>query len=194
MTYLFHIWIFYLILTLMADWQLHYMINVMTLTLQSSTFLFYVVMYHYHLLMVCMTLSWFDTQGHAMRTLKRGQLLTKKLMLQGYNESRLKSSFRKFYGRFIMILFVITNYHLVICWLICFIAFVRLSFSYSIYPVYYVSTTVSRRVWPVSRGCLLLHDTWSVLPYTRFCRYVLGLLLQLRHCLLRQFLCIIYFK
>ena len=33
--------------------------------------------------------------------LKRGQLLTKKLMLQVYNESRLKSSFRKFYGRYI---------------------------------------------------------------------------------------------
>jgi hypothetical protein len=33
-----------------------------------------------------------------MRTSKRGQLLTKKLMLHGYNESRLKSSFRKFYG------------------------------------------------------------------------------------------------
>ena len=32
--------------------------------------------------------------------LKRGQLLIKKLMLQGYNESRLKSSFRKFYGRY----------------------------------------------------------------------------------------------
>jgi hypothetical protein len=28
------------------------------------------------------------------------KLLTKKLMLQGYNESRLKSSFRKFYGRY----------------------------------------------------------------------------------------------
>ena len=32
--------------------------------------------------------------------LKRGQLLTKKLMMQGYNESRLKLSFRKFYGRY----------------------------------------------------------------------------------------------
>ena len=31
-----YIWIFYLILIEMADWQLHYMINVMTLTLQSS--------------------------------------------------------------------------------------------------------------------------------------------------------------
>ena len=32
--------------------------------------------------------------------LKRGRLLTRKLMLQGYNESRLKSSFRKFYCRY----------------------------------------------------------------------------------------------
>jgi hypothetical protein len=31
---------------------------------------------------------------------KRGRLLTNKLMLQRYNESRLKSSFRKFYGRY----------------------------------------------------------------------------------------------
>jgi hypothetical protein len=31
---------------------------------------------------------------------KRGKLLTKKLMLQDYNESRLKSSFRKFCGRY----------------------------------------------------------------------------------------------
>jgi hypothetical protein len=31
---------------------------------------------------------------------KRSKLLTNKLILQGYNESRLKSSFRKFYGRY----------------------------------------------------------------------------------------------
>jgi hypothetical protein len=31
---------------------------------------------------------------------KRGKLLIKVLMLEGYNESRLKSSFRKFYGRY----------------------------------------------------------------------------------------------
>ena len=31
---------------------------------------------------------------------KRGKVLTNKLMLQGYNESRLKSPFRKFYGRY----------------------------------------------------------------------------------------------
>jgi hypothetical protein len=31
---------------------------------------------------------------------KQGNLLKKKLMLQGYNKSHLKSSFRKFYGRY----------------------------------------------------------------------------------------------
>jgi hypothetical protein len=44
-------------------------------------------------------------------------------------------------------------------------------------PLYLVSTKGARRVWPVSRGCLLLHGTWSylrifwqsVLPYNRFC-------------------------
>ena len=35
----------------------------------------------------------------ALTTAPRGRL-TNKLMLQGYNESRLKSSFRKFYGRY----------------------------------------------------------------------------------------------
>ena len=93
-------------ITYFSTWlltSLYYMINVMTLTLKSSIFLFYVVMYHYHLLMVCMSLSWFDTQWHAMHMmifLKLGQQLTKKFMLQGYNESRFKSSFRIFYGRY----------------------------------------------------------------------------------------------
>jgi hypothetical protein len=48
--YRLYIWIFYLILTQMADWQLHYMTNIMILTLQSSIFLFYVVIYHFRLL------------------------------------------------------------------------------------------------------------------------------------------------
>jgi hypothetical protein len=34
------------------------------------------------------------------RHFKTREQLTKKVMLQGCNESRLKSSFRKFYGRF----------------------------------------------------------------------------------------------
>jgi hypothetical protein len=42
----------YLVLTLMADWKLHYMTNVMILTLQSSNFLFYVVIYHFLILLL----------------------------------------------------------------------------------------------------------------------------------------------
>jgi hypothetical protein len=44
-----------------------YMTNVMILTLQLSSFLFYVVTYHFHLLMVCTSPSWFDTQEHVVR-------------------------------------------------------------------------------------------------------------------------------
>jgi hypothetical protein len=47
--------------------------------------------------------------------------------------------------------------------------------------VSYVLKWGSRRVWPVSRECLLLRGTWSylricrrsVLPYTRFCNCLL---------------------
>jgi hypothetical protein len=52
--------IFYLNLTPMTDWHLHYMINVMILTLQSLTFPFCLVIYHFHLLMVWISLSWFE--------------------------------------------------------------------------------------------------------------------------------------
>ena len=61
--------------------------------------------------------------------LKQGQLLTKTLMLQGNSECPLKSSFANFTVT-IIILFAITNYHLVmIMWNDCFIRF-KLSFSY----------------------------------------------------------------
>ena len=46
---------------------------------------------------------------------KRGKLLKNKLMLQGYNESRLKSHHFANSTVVIMILFAITNYHLPIC-------------------------------------------------------------------------------
>jgi hypothetical protein len=58
----------------------------------------------------------------------------------------------------------------------------------------------SQRVWPVSRGCLLLRGTWSylricrrsVLPYTRFCNCLLititfYTLLTSLFCILRHF-------
>jgi hypothetical protein len=100
-------------------------------------------------------------------------------MLQGYNESRLKSWFRKFYGRYIMTLFAITNYHCPTFWMMCFVQFINdipILVLTTCNPLYLILTKGSRRVWPVSRGCLLLLGTWSylsicrrsVLPYTRF--------------------------
>jgi hypothetical protein len=58
----------YLILTPNVDWQLHYMTNV-----QSSNFLFYVVIYHIHLLMLQTHFIWFDTHEHVlhMRTFQK---------------------------------------------------------------------------------------------------------------------------
>jgi hypothetical protein len=49
--------------------------------------------------------------------------------------------------------------------------------TYHFRLLYLISTKGARRVWPVSRWCLLLLGTWSylricrrsVLPYTRFC-------------------------
>ena len=79
------------------------MTNVMILTLQSSTFLFYVVnvplspaygVYISQLIRYARACFAYEDFS------KRGKLLTNKLMLQGYNESRLKSSFRQFYGRY----------------------------------------------------------------------------------------------
>jgi hypothetical protein len=85
----------------------------------------------------------------------------------------------------IMISFAIIDYQWPICWMICLIQFVRLVISILALttgnPVYLILTKGARRVWPVSRGYLLLHGTWSclricrrcVLPYTRFCNCLL---------------------
>jgi hypothetical protein len=60
-----------------------------------------------------------------------------------------------------------------------------------------VCCLAARRVWPVSRACLLLRSTWSylricrgsVLPYTRFCNC---LLITITFCtLLTSLFCII---
>jgi hypothetical protein len=67
---------------------------------------------------------------------KRGILLTNKLMLQVYNESCSKSSFRNSMVA-IMTLFAITNYHWPIYLLICFILFARLPFPYWLIPYIY---------------------------------------------------------
>ena len=97
---------------------------------------------------------------------KRGKLLTKKLMLQGYNESRLKSSFCKFFDRYndlvcdykLSLAHVLKDMFHTICYTV--ISILALTTGN---PVYLISTKGARRVWPVSRGCLLLRGTWSYL-------------------------------
>jgi hypothetical protein len=101
-------------------------------------------------------------------------------MVQGYNESRLKSSFRKFYGRYNDL---VCDYKLSLTHMqddlfhtICSTVILILALTTG-NPVKLISTKGAQRVWPVSRGCLLLLGTWSylrisrrfVLPYTRFC-------------------------
>jgi hypothetical protein len=75
------------------------MTNVIILILQSSTFPF-----------LCSDIPLSPAYGVYISQLrayfaneevpKRGELLTNKLMLRGFNESHLKSSFRKLYGRY----------------------------------------------------------------------------------------------
>jgi hypothetical protein len=115
---------------------------------------------------------------------KRGKLLTNKLTLQGYNEFRSKLSFCKFYGRYqdlvcdckLSLAHMLDDLFHTICSTV--IPILALTTDK---PVYLISTKGKRRVWPVSRGCLLLRGTWSylcifrrsVLPYSRFCNCLL---------------------
>ena len=123
---------------------------------------------HYHLHMAyiryaraCSTYNQFSI---------RGRLLTDKLIIQGFLESRLMSASRKFYGRYNDL---IHNY--------------KLSLSHMLSDIFHTNsytalgtltltadnsalTTMdlgSRRVWPVNRGCLLILGTWSHLRYIR---------------------------
>jgi hypothetical protein len=83
-------------------------------------------------------------------------------MLQGYNESRLKSSFRKFYDRYndivcyykLSLVQMLDGLFHTICETV--IPILALATGN---PVYLNSTNGARRVWPVSRRCLLLLGT-----------------------------------
>jgi hypothetical protein len=105
---------------------------------------------------------------------KRGKLLTKRLMLNGYNESRLVSQILRWPCLRLEIITGLCTEWFVSCSLLdcCFHA----GFGGGWFRVPGFDWG-ARRVWPVSGGCLLLHDTWiylcicweSVLPCTRFC-------------------------
>jgi hypothetical protein len=153
------------------------MTSVMILTFQSSTLLFYVVIYHFHLLMVYISprRACFAYENFS----KWAKILTIKLMLQGYDESRLKSSFRKFYSRYNDL---VCDYNLSLAHMLnlshtlCYTVVSILALTTG-NPVYLILIRGARRVWPVSRGCLLLRGTWSylricrgsMLPHNKFC-------------------------
>ena len=68
----------------------------------SQTFRSWVVIFHLRKPMGLLSLNLYDTPGLAprMNVLYWGQRLSSKQLKQGYLEERLKSSFRKFYGRY----------------------------------------------------------------------------------------------
>jgi hypothetical protein len=98
----------------------------------SSTFLFYVVIYHFQRLMVCISPRWVDTQEPVlrMRTFQNEAYYWQKSWC-----CRVIMNFVKKYcftnsTVAIITLFAITIYHWLICWMICFILFVTLLFPY----------------------------------------------------------------
>jgi hypothetical protein len=112
----------------MADWQFHYMTNVMSLTLQSSTFLFYLVAYHFHLLIVCISPA---ASIHKSMFWLWGLFKTRHTTVKKVDVARLSwISFTVIISQILITLFAITNYHIPLWWMICFIQFLRLSFPY----------------------------------------------------------------
>jgi hypothetical protein len=71
----------------MTDWQLHYMTSDIPLSPAYGVYTSQMIRY------ASASFAYEDFS-------KLGKLLTNKLILQGYNESRLKSYFRIFYGRY----------------------------------------------------------------------------------------------
>jgi hypothetical protein len=101
---------------------------------------------------------------------KRNKLLTNKLMMHDYIMNFVQSHIFADSTVVIMTLIAITNYHWLICWMICFIQFVSKLFSYWFWrQVIRIpnSTKGLRQVWPASRGCILLLGTWSCLRIFR---------------------------
>jgi hypothetical protein len=112
--------------------------------------------------------------------LVRGSILTKKLMSQGFQMSRLQAAFRKFYGRYNdLVLFTHTTFLWATCCLMCFITIVKLFFTLiftTVHTVYLIWKKGSRWVWSIDRGCLLLHGTWSNLWYIQRSVYARSLI------------------
>ena len=161
----------------------------MILILQLSVFLFYAVIYPFHLLMACISPSWFYMQEHVlhMRTFQK----RRKVDVAGLYKSHLLANSTIA----IMTLFVNPNYHLPICWMICVILFVRLSFSYRLWrraiPYslsnfdygYTASVTSQQRMYTAPRDQILPSHLSEICVTVLSILYLLfGLWLCLSHC------------
>ena len=87
-------------------------------------------------------------------------------MKQEYQQSRLRSSFRKFYGRYNDL---VSKYNLSLTdWRFSYqllVHYLYTELTTDFFRYFLVMTRSTRRVWPVDSGCSLLHGTWSHLCF-----------------------------
>jgi hypothetical protein len=159
----------------------------------------YEATFPYHLHMAYVSLTWFDMQEllpdsicksmlYIQSVFKSDRLLTDKLVLKGFLQSRLMSAFRKFYGRYN---YLINNYKLSLSQMLSGIFHTN---SYTVIDTltltadnfaFMIKKLRSRRVWPVNKGCLLLLGTWPHIRYVRryvFAHFFLRLVIHTDHC------------
>ena len=98
----------------------------------------------------------------------RGKLLADKLLKQEYQKAQQRSA-NFMVGT--ITLFSITLFHKMQCWRVC-------TNCSSLF--HWQCTVDSRRVWPVRRGCLLLHGTWPHLLISE---------VRVVQCLLNLYMC-----
>ena len=162
----------------------------------SQTFRSWVVIFHLRQPMEFLSLNLYDTPGLAprMNVLYWGPGdFPSKLLEQGYVEERLKSSFRKFYGRYgdLIQQYEVSLSRMLndILWSLTntvtsptnqtFHQFRDLDTELDLHRLWVVSLEHLQRVWHASRGTLTLPDTWFPSP-------ILGLFLF--HLLMLQLL------
>jgi hypothetical protein len=130
------------------------MTNGMISILPLSTSHIYEATSHYHLQTGYTSLNWFNMQGPAVHTISFW------VGLQGFLQSRLMSAFRKFYGRYNDLI-----YNYLTCCPTFFIPIVRPYLAHWLWKRITPHFMISRRVWSINRGCLLLLSTWSHFRY-----------------------------
>jgi hypothetical protein len=136
----------------MADWQLHYMININDFYFAIVNFLFKccnIPLSPSYGVYISQLIEYARTCFAYENFSNRCKLLTNKLILQGYNESCIKSSFRKFYSRYndlvcnyrLLLAHMLNDLYHILCETVIFILALTMD-----NPVYLMLTRGSRRV------------------------------------------------